>query len=167
MNPLTLQWDEGSRPRQVMLNWDPSRQYTLGRSAGCDVVLVDPDKNVSGIHGGIECRDGGYVLVNLTRDRVSPQRPNPIWVNGIKVIEQEIPLKTQTQIQMGKLVLTVDVNPVGIKSDHPLVPPSLGSLRVKCSRAEDPHLLALSYIGQNCPFCGQIVVSSTVIGGIP
>ncbi|NJO85354.1 MAG: FHA domain-containing protein [Synechococcaceae cyanobacterium RM1_1_27] len=169
MYQLTLEWQTGSQLQQAMLTWDPAELetlQTLGRSPDCTVTLLDPARHISGRHAGIsfKAETQSFWLRNLTRDRISPQQPNPIWVNGVKVIGQEIPLTSGCQIQLGKLILMVTT--IGIPTPTPPVPLSPLS-QVKCSRDSDPHLLPISYIGQNCPYCGQLVLSSTVISTAP
>ncbi len=165
MYQLTLEWHAGSQLQQAILTWDPAAleiMQTLGRSADCTLTLLDPAKHISGLHAGIyfKAETQGFWLRNLTRDRISPQQPNPIWVDGVKVIDQETPLTPGSQIQLGKLILMVKT--IGIPAQTPPAPVSSLS-QVKCSRDSDPHLLPISYIGQNCPYCGQLVLSSTVI----
>jgi hypothetical protein len=45
----------------------------------------------------------------------------------------------------------------------PLSRGTLDALKVKCSRLENPHYLPPEYQGQNCPYCGHLVLSATLV----
>jgi hypothetical protein len=130
------------------------------------VVLNDPTRSVSGIHAGIyfDPKTSSFHIRNLTRDRLPPKQPNPVWVNGRKIIQEELVLEANSQIQLGRIVLSVKSVEVTRKDQGvPLGHGTLGNLKVKCSRLENPHYLPPEYQGQNCPYCGHLVLSATLV----
>lgn len=112
MHRLALEWVEEGRSRSQAFSFDSSaaRPVRIGRDASqCDIVLKDSTKTVSGLHIEIffNAQNHTFYLRNLTRER---DRPNPAWVDGQKVIQQEIGLKTGTTIQLGKVSLKVNID---------------------------------------------------------
>ncbi|MFS8837363.1 FHA domain-containing protein [Synechococcus sp. R6-5] len=166
MCQLTLEWTEADRRRSQTVSPVPSKLVTIGRDPGCDVVLHDPTRSVSGVHAGLyfDPKTLNFHIRNLTRDRLPPKQPNPVWVNGRKIIQEELALEANSQIQLGRIVLSVKSVEVTRKDQGvPLGHGTLGNLKVRCSRLENPHYLPPEYQGQNCPYCGHLVLSATLV----
>ena len=113
MHRLALEWLEEGRNRSQAFSFDSSasRPIRIGRDASqCDVILKDSTKTVSGLHVEIylNLQNNTFYLRNLTKSR---DKPNPAWVNGQKIIQQEIPLKPGSTIQLGKMSLKVNIEP--------------------------------------------------------
>ncbi|MEN9202475.1 MAG: FHA domain-containing protein [Thermostichus sp. DG_1_6_bins_120] len=173
MYQLILEWTEtdpqvqgAERRHSRALSSHLSTLVTIGRDPKCHVVLNDQTRSVSGVHAGIyfDPKSRSFHIRNLTRDRLPPKQPNPIWVNGQKVIQEEPALAPTTQIQLGHMVLKVKsieavVKDQGITLGHGV----LDSLKVRCSRLQDPHYLPPEYQGQNCPYCGHLVLSASLV----
>lgn len=72
-------------------------------------MLNDPTRSVSGVHAGLyfDPKTLNFHIRNLTRDRLPPKQPNPVWVNGRKMIQEEPALEANSQIQLGHIVLRV------------------------------------------------------------
>lgn len=163
---LTLEWTEADRRRSQTVSPVPSKLVTIGRDPGCDVVLNDPTRSVSGVHAGLyfDPKTLNFHIRNLTRDRLPPKQPNPVWVNGRKMIQEEPALEANSQIQLGHIVLRVKSIEVARKDQGDLLSRgTLDTLKVKCSRLENPHYLPPEYQGQNCPYCGHLVLSATLV----
>ncbi len=163
---LTLEWAEADRRRSQTVSPVLAKLVTIGRDPGCDVVLNDPTRSVSGMHAGLylDPKTLKFYIRNLTRDRLPPKQPNPIWVNGRKIIQEELALEVNSQIQLGRIVLSAKSIEVARKDQGvPLSRDTLGTLKVKCSRLENPHYLPPEYQGQNCPYCGHLVLSASLV----
>ena len=163
---LTLEWAEADRRRSQTVSPVLAKLVTIGRDPGCDVVLNDPTRSVSGMHAGLylDPKTLKFYIRNLTRDRLPPKQPNPIWVNGRKIIQEELALEVNSQIQLGRIVLSVKSIEVARKDQGvPLSRGTLDGLKVKCSRLENPHYLPPEYQGQNCPYCGHLVLSASLV----
>lgn len=107
MHRLTLEWVEEGRNRSQTFSFNQStaRPVSVGRDESkCDVVIKDSTKTVSGLHIEIflNFETHTFYLRNLTKNR---EKPNPAWVDGQKIIQQEIPLKPGAVIQLGKVKL--------------------------------------------------------------
>jgi len=163
---LTLEWVEADRRRSQTVSPVLGKLVTIGRDPGCDVVLNDPTRSVSGIHAGLylDPKTLKFYIRNLTRDRLPPKQPNPIWVNGRKIIQEEPALEANSQIQLGRIVLSIkSIEVAGKDQGVSLNRGTLGTLKVKCSRLENPHYLPPEYQGQNCPYCGHLVLSASLV----
>ena len=163
---LTLEWAEANQRRSQTVSPVLGKLVTIGRDPGCDVVLNDPTRSVSGIHAGLylDPKTLSFHIRNLTRDRLPPKQPNPIWVNGRKIIQEELALEVNSQIQLGRIVLSVKSIEVARKDQGvPLSRGTLDTLKVRCSRLENPHYLPPEYQGQNCPYCGHLVLSASLV----
>ncbi len=172
---LTLEWAEANlvtqgaehpQRRSQTLSSDLSKLATIGRDPNCDVVVQDPTLSVSGIHAGLyfDPKSLSFHIRNLTRDRLPPKQPNPIWVNGQKIIQEELALEANSQIQLGRVVLKVkSVEAVMKDRGVTLSRGTLDVLKVKCSRLQNPHYLPPEYQGQNCPYCGHLVLSASLV----
>lgn len=166
MYQLTLEWTEAEKHRSQTLSSDLSKLLTIGRDPSCDVVLHDQTRSVSGIHAGLyfDPKTLSFYIRNLTRDRLPPKQPNPIWVNGRKVIQEEFPIAPNSQIQLGRILLKVkSIEAVTKDRGSTLSQGSLEAPKVKCSRLQNPHYLPPEYQGQNCPYCGHLVLSATLV----
>ncbi|MEN9262034.1 MAG: hypothetical protein Q6L60_13825, partial [Thermostichus sp. HHBFW_bins_43] len=92
------------------------------------------------------------------------KQPNPIWVNGQKIIQEELALEANSQIQLGRVVLKVKSIEAVVKDRGvTLNRGALDALKVKCSRLQNPHYLPPEYQGQNCPYCGYLVLSASLV----
>ncbi|MEN9229849.1 MAG: FHA domain-containing protein [Thermostichus sp. DG02_5_bins_236] len=163
---LTLEWTEAEQHRSQTLSSDLSKLVTIGRDPDCDVVLNDQARSVSGVHAGLyfDPKSLSFHIRNLTRDRLPPKQPNPIWINGQKVIQEELSIAPNSQIQLGRMVLKVkSVEAVMKDRGITLSRGSLDALKVKCSRLQNPHYLPPEYQGQNCPYCGHLVLSASLV----
>lgn len=175
MYQLTLEWTEADPATQAAehpqrrlqtLSSDMSQLVTIGRDPNCDVVLNDQARSVSGVHAGLyfDPKSLSFHIRNLTRDRLPPKQPNPIWVNGQKVIQEELSIAPDSQIQLGRMVLKVkSIEAVMKDRGVTLSRGSLDALKVKCSRLQNPHYLPPEYQGQNCPYCGHLVLSASLV----
>jgi predicted component of type VI protein secretion system len=112
MHKLSLDWVEEGQNHSKAFSSDQiaERPVRIGRDQSqCDVALKDNTRTVSKLHVEIffDSQSHRFYLRNLTRDR---ERPNPAWVDGQKIIEQEIPLKPPgANIQLGKVSLRVKI----------------------------------------------------------
>ncbi len=166
LRQLTLEWAEADRRRSQTVSPALGKLVTIGRDPTCDVVLNDPTRSVSGIHAGLylDPKTLRFYIRNLTRDRLPPKQPNPIWVNGRKIVQEELALEANSQIQLGRIVMSVKSIEVARKDQGvPLSRGTLDGLKVKCSRLENPHYLPPEYQGQNCPYCGHLVLSASLV----
>ncbi|MFS8866164.1 FHA domain-containing protein, partial [Synechococcus sp. H55.9] len=68
---LTLEWAEADRRRSQTVSPVLAKLVTIGRDPGCDVVLNDPTRSVSGMHAGLylDPKTLKFYIRNLTRDR--------------------------------------------------------------------------------------------------
>jgi hypothetical protein len=82
----------------LALNWDDHiGELLIGRSLSCDVMLVDP--TVSGRHARLICRDGCWVLQDLSST-------NGSYLNGRRVGRCEI--RPGDRLILGQTLLRVD-----------------------------------------------------------
>jgi hypothetical protein len=82
----------------LALNWDDHiGELLIGRSLSCDVMLVDP--TVSGRHARLICRDGYWVLQDLSST-------NGSYLNGRRVGRCEI--RPGDRLILGQTLLRVD-----------------------------------------------------------
>lgn len=170
MHQITFEWAAANQNLAQTVSVD---QFTktpgvirIGRDASqCDVVLRHPDPNiektVSGLHVEIfwEPNSHTFYLRNLTRDRQLPKQPNPAIVDGKKVIQEEIPLQTGSEIRLGRMALTVRALDVGA---HPASPPKTQYMRV-CANSNNPHYYPLDYNKLNCETCGYVMLGVTLL----
>lgn len=171
MQQLTLEWAvAGQNLSQTISLQQPTRvpgTIRVGRDAAlCDVVLRHPDPNVektvSGLHIEIflEPQTSTFYLRNLTRDRQPPKQPNPVVVDGKKIITEEMPLRVGSQIRLGRMVVTVKAIETAAK--QPEVPQNPQYMRV-CANAKTPHYYPLDYNKFNCEICGYVMLGATLI----
>lgn len=151
MHKLALEWVEEGRNRSQAFSFDSSAQppVRIGRNESqCDVVLRDATKTVSGLHVEIffNSHTQTFYLRNITKNR---DRPNPAWVDGQKIIQQEIPLKPGATIQLGKVSLKAVIeSPSKSKPVHGL----------KCHVCN--HISPQDRLSLVCPWCGTSLASA-------
>lgn len=152
MYKLALSWLEDGRNRSQTFSFDEKAAdpIRIGRDASqCDVVLKDTTKTVSGLHVEIffNYQHHTFYLRNLTKNR---DRPNPAWVDGQKIIQQEMPLRSGTNIQLGKVSLKANIESPGIESN-----PVRGLKCHVCGHISPQDRLSLV-----CPWCGTSLASA-------
>ena len=151
MHRLALEWLEDGRNRSQAFSFDSSasRPIRIGRDASqCDVILKDSTKTVSGLHVEIyvNSQNHTFYLRNLTKSR---DKPNPAWVDGQKIIQQEIPLKPGSTIQLGKMSLKVNIEPASVRK------PVYGLKRHVCGNVSPQADLSLV-----CRWCGTSLTAA-------
>lgn len=108
MKILILEWQQGDRIHSQKLFAEESTvKVIIGRDKkSCDLIIDDDTNTVSRIHAEIikEKYQEKFYLLNRTRVRT---KPNPIYVDGEKIIHQLAPLKIGSEICLGKVKLTV------------------------------------------------------------
>ncbi|MBW4662990.1 MAG: FHA domain-containing protein [Chroococcus sp. CMT-3BRIN-NPC107] len=152
MHKIALEWVEEGRNRSQAFTFDkPNEQpIRIGRDERqCDVIIKDLAKTVSGLHVEIFFDTAKYTfyLRNLTKNR---DKPNPAWVNGQKVVEEDTALKHRAIIQLGKMTLTANVT-----SDMPEDTPVNG---LKCHVCG--HVSPQSSLSLVCQWCGTSLASA-------
>jgi hypothetical protein len=170
MHQLTLEWAAANQNLSQTLSLEQSTRVPgairIGRDATlCDVVLRHPDptveKTVSGLHIEIffNPNSNSLYLRNLTRDRQPPKQPNPVVVDGRKIVTEEVPLRTGSQIQLGRMALTIKAIDAQEKAAAAKDPQYM---RV-CANPRSPHYHSLDYNKFNCEVCGYVMLGATLI----
>lgn len=171
MQQLTLEWAAANQNLSQTIALNQSTKVPgvirVGRDAArCDVALKHPDpsieKTVSGLHVEIFLNPSthGFYLRNLTRDRQPPQQPNPVVVDGQKVITEEVPLHAGSQIRLGRMTLAVK----SIEVPQVPVPEAKSPQYMKvCANSKTPHYYPLTYNKFNCEICGYVMLGATLI----
>lgn len=171
MQQLTLEWAIANQHLSQTLSFDQSTKIPgmirIGRDAArCDVVLKHPDPNiektVSGLHIEIFFNPTTYsfYLRNLTRDRQPPKQPNPVVVDGQKIITEEVSLQVGSQIRLGRIALTVRA----IESPQiPLQASASPQYMKVCANSKTPHYYPLTHNKFNCEVCGYVMLGATLI----
>jgi len=153
MHRLTLEWVECDRTLSQSISSEKATKIPglirIGRDAAkCDVVLNDTTNTVSGLHVEIffESRTNEFFLRNCTKDRA---QPNPALVDGRRIIQEEIPIRIGSRIQIGKMVLNVkDIQlPQGVSQQAQ----EKTVYGVQCING---HIVSYKYVGDFCPHCG-------------
>lgn len=152
MHKLALEWVEEGRNRSQSFSFDKPNEppIRIGRDESqCDVILKDSSKTVSGLHVEIffDVKKHTFYLRNLTRKR---DKPNPAWVNGQKVVTDEVPLKHRATIQLGKVTIKTNVT-----SDAPEDAPMNGLKCHVCGHVSPQASLSLV-----CQWCGTSLASA-------
>lgn len=171
MQQLTLEWAVANQNlSQTISLQQPTRtpgSIRVGRDAAqCDIVLRHPEpdveKTVSGLHVEIFLDPGtnNFFLRNLTRDRRPPKQPNPVVVDGKKIVNEEVPLHVGSQIRLGRMSLTVKA--IDGAPNQPVVPQNPQYMRV-CANSNTPHYYPLEYDKFNCEVCGYVILGATLI----
>jgi len=171
MQQLTLEWAIANQNLSQTLLLDQSTKtpgvIRVGRDASrCDVILNHPDpsieKTVSGLHIEIffNPTTNTFYLRNLTRDRQPPKQPNPVVVDGQKVITEEVPLRVGSQIRLGRMTLTVRA--IELPQVAAQVPGRPQYMKV-CANSKTPHYYPLTYDKFNCEACGYVMLGATLL----
>lgn len=151
MEILILEWQQDDRTRcQKLFADDSTIKAIIGRDKDhCDVVIDDNTNTVSRIHAEIikEPSIGKFYLLNRTRVRT---KPNPIYVDGEKIIHQLAPLKEGSEICLGKIKLKVKAIELATKPE-----PKSGLKCHICGRVS-PH----SDLDLVCRWCGTSLASA-------
>jgi hypothetical protein len=169
MHQLTLEWTVENQ--NVTHTLFPNQRtkvpgmIRIGRDASrCDVVLTHPDpsveKTVSGLHVEVFFKPdaNAFYLRNCTADRQPPRQPNPAIVDGQKVITEEVPLWTGSQIRLGKMTLRVKA--VG---DPQVAKAPEARYVLRCSNVKEPHFWGMDYQKLTCEICGRTILGATLI----
>lgn len=171
MQQLTLEWAAANQNLSQTISLDQSTKMPgvirVGRDATlCDIALRHPDpsieKTVSGLHIEIFLNPAtnSFYLRNLTRDRQPPKQPNPVVVDGQKVITEEVPLRTGSQIRLGRMAVTVKA--IELPQSPAQVPYNPQYMKV-CANSKTPHHYPLTYNKFNCEICGYVMLGATLI----
>lgn len=152
MHKIVLEWVEEGRNRSQTFSFDRPNEppIRIGRDESqCDVIIKDPSKTVSGLHVEIffDIAKRTFYLRNITRNR---EKPNPARVNGQKVVAEDVALKYQSTIQLGKVTLTANVT-----SDAPEDAPVHGLQCHVCGHVSPQASLSLV-----CQWCGTSLASA-------
>ena len=151
MEILVLEWQENGRIRsQKIINSPEQKKAIIGRDKEyCDIVLNDNSCRVSRIHGEIffDRYRGNFYLVNLTKSR---SKPNPIYVDGQKIIDELALLKLGSEIGFGKVKLKVK----SIEQKQTLKP--ISGLKCHVCGRISPH----SDLALVCRWCGTSLASA-------
>jgi FHA domain len=152
MSKLTLEWQEENIIKnfifQVRDGDDRPNSVKIGRDpAYCDLVLTHPTVSALHIEIRYDDRTSQFYLSNL-------RETNPPLVDGQKIVRGETPLKLDSQIYLGKVLITVKSmkfnSPARViipKPKPPIQPqiqtitPTQGQYQLKCSGC-----------GRNCPY---------------
>jgi hypothetical protein len=173
MQQLTLEWTAAEQHLSQTVSLQQSTKtpgtIRVGRDATiCDVVIKHPDpsieKTVSGLHIEIffNPENHKFYLRNLTRDRQPPKRPNPVIVDGQKVVTEEVPLHVGSQIRLGRMALQVKaIETQQVPVATPSAPAPLYQ-RV-CGNPRTPHYHPLTYNKLNCEICGYVMLGATLV----
>ena len=161
MYKITLLWQEDTQWLSQTIN---SNQVTkipgiirIGREPSlCDIVIKDTTKTVSRLHAEI-CFDSTtntFYLNNLTKNF---SKPNPIVVDGQKIIDRKAPLRIGSQMFLGQKLLKVKT----IKVKRKLPPITINSpiYGIKCICGK---ILPYSYLEIFCPLCGRTIQSGQI-----
>jgi len=166
MYRITLEWSDGDRLRTKTITADDythtPQKIIIGRGSEdvCDVVLKHQDSQilntVSNTHLELfyDQNQNSFFAKNLTQNRQHPKLPNPVLINGQKVITEVVKIEQGTQIQLGKILLKVKV--LEIKKPN-------NQFVIKCSNPNHSHIVPPEYEGLNCPICGYIVFTGTTL----
>ncbi|WP_017719586.1 FHA domain-containing protein [Kamptonema formosum] len=166
MYRLTLQWAEGGQIRTVNISSEDKTKFPgsirIGRDEQqCDLVLSQTETTVSRLHVEIfSAAANTLCLRNLTRNN-PPEKRNPAIVDGQNIIDQEVPIRVGSVIQLGKISLKVKAIEGPLFGPKPSQSKPLYILR--CTNLKTPHELSLEYEGGNCPYCGHLVLNPTII----
>lgn len=170
MQQLTLEWAAANQNLSQTVTLDQSTRtpgvIRVGRDAiRCDIALKHPDPSientVSGLHVEIFLNPSthSFYLRNLTRDRQPPQQPNPVVVDGQKVITEEVPLRVGSQIRLGRMMVTVKA----IEALQVPAPEANPQYMKVCANSKTPHYYPLTYNKFNCEICGYVMLGATLI----
>ncbi|MFM7546105.1 MAG: FHA domain-containing protein [Synechococcales cyanobacterium] len=168
MYSITFEWIENEQLRSVKIHMDGKTKnphaIRIGRDdQQCDLALPQSEKTVSRLHLEIFQPDvGSFYLRNLTKTN-PPEKRNPAIVDGQLIMEQEVPVQVGTQVQVGKLTITLKAIQT-TQAKAPVKPAPVYIL--KCNNLRTPHELPLEFTGSNCPYCGHLVLKPTYVNPI-
>ncbi len=110
---------------------------TIGRGAGNDLVLPDPDRVISNRHCVIEDHNGNVVIIDLST--------NGTFLNYSKIPLGNIPtpLNDGDVLSMGSYELVVEIRSDGAEAGDPIAPPLEQDAVSHGSAADAPDPLAL------------------------
>ncbi len=155
MPELTLEWQEAGRKKtQTISAGQPSKNpgtVRIGRDpARCDITIANP--TVSGLHVEIffSFEQEQFFLRNL-------REINPPVVDGRRIIQGEIVLKSDSTIYLGQIIVkvvsyVVDISPTVFSLPEPFESMSLSleePTPKKPSRSTPTYQL-------KCPSCGRL-----------
>ena len=129
----------------------------IGREPSlCDIVIKDTKKTVSRLHAEIyfDLTTNTFYLNNLTKNF---SQPNPIFVDGKKIIVQKAPLRIGSQIFLGKKLLKVKT--IKVKTKLPPITINSPVYGIKCQCG---NILPYSYLELFCPLCGRTIQSGQI-----
>lgn len=146
MYKITLEWIEEDRQRSETIssedNTKEKGKIFIGRDENqCDIVLPLDEKTVSRLHVVIfyDFQQNCFLLRNLTSDR---SQPNPVIIDGNKIIFEQAQVSLGSVIQLGKISLkTTQIETIESNQSYGL----------KCING---HQIPYDYIGDFCPHCG-------------
>ncbi|MGY6529837.1 MAG: FHA domain-containing protein [Cyanobacterium sp.] len=165
MYRITLAWQEDREIRTRTIADDDCTLYPQkiiigrGEQKECDITLKHSDpmiiRTVSNTHLQIfyDQEKNKLFANNLTQNRQPPKKPNPIIINGKKIIHDTVEIDKNTVIKLGKITMVVR----NIELQN-----RTGEYIVKCSGAKK-HILTPEYEGLNCPYCGYVVFTGTTL----
>lgn len=165
MYRITLEWSERGRIRTRTISTDDQTlvpdtiRIGRGDENQCDITLTDTnpkiEKTASKVHAAIvyDSQQKAFFIHNLTRDRKLPKRPNPVIIDGKKIIQEIVKVNRGSVINLGHFLLKVKALEL---------PPNSERFMVKCSGPKQ-HIVGSEYVGLNCPYCGYIVLTGTTL----
>ncbi|WGV24215.1 FHA domain-containing protein [Halotia branconii] len=146
MYKITLEWIENGRQRSEIIssedNLKEKGKISIGRDKNqCDIILPISEKSISRLHAIMfyDFHNNCFFIKNSTSNR--PQ-PNPVIVDGRKIIYEQIGVYSGSLIQLGKISLKIKQIEI-IQSQQ--------SYGVRCLNG---HQIPYKYIGDFCPHCG-------------
>lgn len=167
MNKITIEW--------TILDQVVSQTVSLGQNtilpdairigrdtSKCDIALSHPDPNiertVSGLHAEIvlDPLKSGFKVRNLTADREPPRQPNPVVIDGVKIIKEEAYLEVNSTIHLGRMILKIRAIELEQKTSDV-------QYMLRCSNIKTPHFWPLSYSKMTCDTCGCNIIGATQI----
>ena len=146
MYKITLEWVEEGRQRLETISSEEETKEKgkifIGRDENqCDIILPLDEKTVSRLHVLIfyDSQQNCFFLRNLTSDR---SQPNPVILDGKKIIYEQATISSESVIQLGKISLKItQLETIQGKQSYGL----------KCING---HEIPYDYIGDFCPHCG-------------
>ena len=133
-----------------------------GNAQECDITIKHCNimtlKTVSRKHLEIfyNSDDGTFWAKNLTATYKPPKKPNPIMIDGKKIVTEVASIKEHSEIKLGQVTVKVKTLDISDKDN------SEKQYIVQCSGPEK-HSLDIKYQGLNCPYCGYIVLTGTIV----
>lgn len=173
MYQFTLKWIESDQLCSKTFSATEAEQrsavFTIGRDEQqCDIVVSDSTNTVSRLHAEIFLKPERQKLYlrNATGERA---QPNFVMVDRQKVVIQDIALKAGSEIQLGKLLITVAALEISqpranqsqneqSQNNRPLQHQEYG---LQCING---HQVSYDHVRLFCPYCGTALQAvNTVI----